>query len=71
MNDEGGLLSDLLSPFIIHKKHRIIHHCFTLPCLIRDVEKREAGKIGSQEVGKKRRPFGLILNACGDKKRSW
>jgi hypothetical protein len=38
MNDEEVLLSYFLSPFIIH-------HCFTLPLMIRDEEKREAGKL--------------------------
>jgi len=37
-----------------------------MPCLIRDVVKREARKPGSYEAGKKKKPFGLVLNACGD-----
>jgi len=39
--------------------------------LIRDGEKREAGKPGSYEAGKKKKPFGLILNACGDTEGNW
>jgi len=42
-----------------------------MPCLIRDVEQREAGKLGSQEAGKKKKPFGLVLNACGGTEGSW
>ena len=42
-----------------------------MPYWIRDGEKSEAGKIGSWEAGKKRKPFGLVLNAWGDTEGTW
>jgi hypothetical protein len=45
MNDEGGLLRRSFKFY--HNSSFIIHHCFSVPCLIRDVEKMEAGKLGS------------------------
>jgi hypothetical protein len=41
MNDEGGLFGYLLGPFIIHHSS-----LFFIALLIRDLEKKEAGKPG-------------------------
>jgi len=61
MNDERGLLRRSFKFY--HHSSFIIHHCFSLPCLIRDGEKREAGKQGSWE---KVEALRAELNACGD-----